>query len=126
MNGELQNPAYAYISGRIDKMLVPTLLYFLAQKSSHGYELIQTINESGFSEIEADPATIYRNLRRMEEDGLVISQWETNHAGPARRSYQLSPEGHLALDFCVQLIATKVEKMQAFLKECQLEVKGRD
>lgn len=124
MKEELENPAYAYITGRIDKMLVPTLLYFLAQKPSHGYELIQTINESGFSEIEADPATIYRNLRRMEEDGLVISQWETNQAGPARRSYQLSPEGHQALEFCIQLISNKVDKMQAFLKECQLEVKG--
>ncbi len=124
MKEEFENPSYAYITGRIDKMLVPTLLYFLAQKPSHGYELIQKINESGFSEVEADPATIYRNLRRMEEDSLVISQWETNQAGPARRSYQLSPEGHQALDFCVQLIANKVDKMQAFLKECQLEVKG--
>ena len=70
MQEEQQNPAYVYITGRIDKMLVPTLLYQLAQKPAHGYELIQKINESGFSEIEADPATIYRNLRRMEEDGL--------------------------------------------------------
>lgn len=119
MKEELLNPAYAFIAGRIEKMLVPTLLYYLAQKPSHGYELIQKINESGFSEIEADPATIYRNLRRMEEDGLVISEWETNHAGPARRAYHLSSEGYSALNFCVLLIADKVEKMQAFLKECQ-------
>lgn len=119
MKEELLNPAYAFITGRIEKMLVPTLLYYLAQKPSHGYELIQKINKSGFSEIEADPATIYRNLRRMEEDGLVISEWETNHAGPARRAYHLSSEGHRALNFCVLLIADKVEKMQAFLKECQ-------
>ena len=125
MQEEQQNPAYVYITGRIDKMLVPTLLYQLAQKPSHGYELIQKINESGFSEIEADPATIYRNLRRMEEDGLVISHWETEHTGPARRAYQLSTEGHQALDYCVQLITGKVEKMQAFLDEYRREVKGR-
>lgn len=58
MREELLNPAYAFIAGRIEKMLVPTLLYYLAQKPSHGYELIQKINESGFSEIETDPATI--------------------------------------------------------------------
>ena len=120
---ETQNPAFAYIAGRIDKMLVPTLLYFLANKPSHGYGLIQMVNESGFSEIEADPATIYRNLRRMEEDGLVISQWETENTGPARRAYQLSPEGHQALDYCVQLINDKVIKMQAFLEQYQREVK---
>lgn len=123
MKEEAQNPAFAYIAGRIDKMLVPTLLYFLANKPDHGYGLIQKVNESGFSEIEADPATIYRNLRRMEEDGLVISQWETENTGPARRSYQLSPEGHQALDYCVQLVTEKVIKMQAFLEQYQREVK---
>ena len=120
-----QNAAYAYISGRIDKMLVPTLLFFLAQQPSHGYELIQKINESGFSEIQADPATIYRNLRRMEEDGLVISHWQTEHTGPARRAYQLSPEGIQALDHCVNLISQKVEKMQAFLNKYQQEGMGQ-
>lgn len=116
------NPGFAYIAGRIDKMLVPALLYFLSHKPAHGYELIQKINESGFSEIEADPATIYRNLRRMEEDGLVISQWETEHTGPARRAYHLSPEGHQALAYCVQLITEKVTKLQAFLDQYQREV----
>lgn len=123
MKEEAQNPAFAYIAGRIDKMLVPALLSFLAHKPAHGYELIQRINESGFSEIEADPATIYRNLRRMEEDGLVLSQWETEHTGPARRSYHLSPEGHQALNYCVQLISDKVIKMQAFLEKYQREAK---
>ncbi|MCL4441881.1 MAG: PadR family transcriptional regulator [Firmicutes bacterium] len=123
---EVQNPAFAYIAGRIDKMLVPALLYFLAHKPAHGYELIQKVNGSGFSEIEADPATIYRNLRRMEEDGLVISQWETEHTGPARRAYQLSPEGYRALDYCVQLITDKVARMQAFLEQYQREVKGSE
>ncbi|WP_242831082.1 PadR family transcriptional regulator [Desulfosporosinus meridiei] len=122
---ETQNPAFAYIAGRIDKMLVPALLNFLAHKPAHGYELIQKINESGFSEIEADPATIYRNLRRMEDDGLVLSQWETAHTGPARRSYQLSPEGQQALEYCVQLITEKVIKMQSFLDQYQREVKER-
>ena len=123
MKEEAQNPAFAYIAGRIDKMLVPALLSFLAHKPAHGYELIQRINESGFSEIEADPATIYRNLRRMEEDGLVLSQWETEHTGPARRSYHLSPEGQQALNYCVQLISDKVIKMQAFLEQYQREAK---
>ncbi|MCL0046609.1 PadR family transcriptional regulator [Dehalococcoidales bacterium] len=104
-----------YISANIDKMLLPTLLFFLAEKPSHGYELIQKINETEFCEVEADPATIYRNLRKMEGDGLIISKWETGKAGPARRSYELSPEGQIALKYCVDLINNKVKKLQAFL-----------
>lgn len=124
MREEGHKSALTYIAGRIDKMLVPALLYFLAHKPSHGYELIQKVNESGFSEIEADPATIYRNLRRMEEDGLIVSEWATDHTGPARREYQLSPEGHQALEYCVQLITSKVERMKSFLKHYHQEVKS--
>ena len=114
----------AAIATRIDKMLVPALLLFLAQKSSHGYELIQKVNESGFSEADADPATVYRNLRKMEEEGLVISQWETTPTGPARRSYQLSDKGCQALKICVQLLAEKKEKIEAFLADYKSWIKG--
>jgi len=112
-----KEPHLNYISANIDKMLVPTLLFFLAEKHSHGYELIQHINEVDFCEVEADPATIYRNLRRLEKDGLIISKWETGLTGPARRSYKLSRLGHKALSHCIDLIENKAEKMQLFLRE---------
>lgn len=124
MKEQLPNTVLANLAGRIDKMLIPALLFFLAQKPSHGYELIQKVNQAGFVEIEADPATIYRNLRRMEEEGLVASHWDTEHAGPARRAYRLSPAGYRALDHCVQMINDKVNRMQAFLRAYRREVKG--
>ncbi|WP_003542358.1 PadR family transcriptional regulator [Desulfotomaculum nigrificans] len=117
MKDDQVNPAFSYIAANIDKMLVPTLLFFLYRKPSHGYELIQKINASPFCEVEVDPATIYRNLRRMEEDGLVVSKWQTGQAGPARRSYELSTEGEAALRYCVDLISHKVKVLQAFLEE---------
>ena len=117
MKDDSKSTALSYIDANIDKMLVPTLLFFLSQKPSHGYELIQKINESELCEVEADPATIYRNLRRMEEDGLVISMWQTSQSGPARRAYELSSEGEEALRYCAGLIAGKVKKLQAFLRE---------
>ena len=119
MRIDYKEPNLNYIAANIDKMLVPTLLFFLAKKHSHGYELIQKINEADFCEVEADPATIYRNLRRMEEDGLIISKWETGLTGPARRCYELTSSGHEALNFCVELINNKVEKMQIFLQKHQ-------
>jgi len=121
---ESKNTAFSYISANLDKMLVPTLLFFLYLKPSHGYELIQKINESEFCEVEADPATVYRNLRRMEEDGLVVSNWETGQAGPARRSYELSEQGKEALHHCVHLINQKVSRLQAFLEEYNSRLKG--
>ncbi|AEG58864.1 PadR family transcriptional regulator [Desulforamulus ruminis] len=117
MKDESKNSALNYIAANLDKMLIPTLLFFLSQKPSHGYELIQKINESELCEVEADPATIYRNLRRMEEDGLVISKWETSQAGPARRAYELTAEGATALQYCAGLVTAKVKKLQTFLDQ---------
>ncbi len=111
------------IANRIDKMLVPALLLFLARKPSHGYELIQKINEAGFSEVDADPTTVYRNLRRMEEEGLVISRWEATPVGPARRAYQLSNKGYQALKICVQLLNEKKQKIEAFLADYKSWIK---
>ncbi|WP_031515747.1 PadR family transcriptional regulator [Desulfofalx alkaliphila] len=111
------NKVYRHLAGRLDKMLVPTLLFFLSQKPSHGYELIQKIDEANFCELEVDPATIYRNLRKMEEDGLVISKWQAESIGPSRRLYQLTAEGERALIYCVELVKEKVDNLQTFLNE---------
>lgn len=125
MQEEQKDPALIYVLANLDKMLVPTLLFLLFQKPTHGYELIQKINEYKFLDVEADPATVYRNLRRMEEDGLVVSKWETGQSGPARRSYELNPAGEEILDHCVEIIAGKVQKLQAFLSDYYLEVRGK-
>ncbi|MDO7789149.1 PadR family transcriptional regulator [Desulforamulus aquiferis] len=125
MQEEIKDPALSYVLANIDKMLVPTLLFLLYQKPSHGYELIQKIHEYKYHDVEADPATVYRNLRRMEEDGLVISKWQTGQSGPARRSYELSPAGEEALSRCVEVIDSKVQKLQTFLNDYYLEVRGK-
>jgi PadR family transcriptional regulator, regulatory protein PadR len=59
----------------------------LVAKPAHGYELIRVLHDIDTIEGDLDPATVYRNLRRMEEDGLVSSYWESDSAGPARRLY---------------------------------------
>jgi DNA-binding PadR family transcriptional regulator len=41
---------------------------------------------------------LYRTLRQLEANGNVVSEWETDRGGPARRVYSLTPDGehHLA------------------------------
>lgn len=41
--------------------------------------------------------SIYPALRRLEEDGLVHSEWE---AQPPRKAYQLTHDGEVALETC--------------------------
>jgi PadR family transcriptional regulator PadR len=59
-------------------------------QEQYGYSLISSLNEQGF-EIGQD--TLYPLLRRLEQQGLLESQWRVEDPRP-RRYYQLNDAGH--------------------------------
>jgi len=64
----------------------------LREESSYGYELMERLLEGfGFEQIRA--GSLYRILRRMEQEGLCKSEWETSAGGPARRMYSITEDG---------------------------------
>lgn len=73
-------------------LVQPRLLLQLVRKPAHGYELMEALGRDE-DEPAADPGSLYRTLRLLEEEGLVRSTWETGEAGPARRVYELTGEG---------------------------------
>ncbi|MEW6727693.1 helix-turn-helix transcriptional regulator [Desulforudis sp. 1088] len=113
LNGESSEYA-AYL--RAERLLQPGLLLLLSLRPMHGYELIQMLNGVAFTGEESDPATVYRNLRRMEDDGLVHSQWEAGESGPARRVYHLTVEGEHLLDMMAANARRRREQLEAFLR----------
>ena len=68
-----------------------SLLLLIGEAPAHGYDLLDHIGQLGLRNV--DPGGLYRTLRVMEDDGLVSSWWEHSAAGPARRTYRLTPEG---------------------------------
>lgn len=78
---------------RMEGFLQPCLLLLLAEKPTHGYELMENMNRLGLWAGVPDAGAVYRHLRRLEEDGLVHSRWSTSGPGPARRLYEITPEG---------------------------------
>ena len=71
--------------------ITPWVLLVLKQWSLHGYLILQQLNRMGFSGI--DHATLYRELRRLESQGFVASEWEAGESGPARRVYRITDAG---------------------------------
>ena len=71
--------------------LRPCLMLLIAETPSHGYDLLERLEELGLG--ATDPGGLYRTLRAMEREDLVKSEWETSTAGPARRTYTLTDEG---------------------------------
>jgi len=104
-------------SGRMTRFLQPRLLLLLAKmKQSHGYELIEHIGELGFEEETPDVGAVYRNLRNMEKEGLVTSEWDTKGTGPARRLYRLTLDGEEMLHSWAVSIRQRKIALEQFLE----------
>ena len=99
--------------GRVQRFVQPWLLLLLLDKPSHGYELMERLAEEGAP--EADPGLIYPMLRQLEKDGLVRSAWDTEGKGPARRLYEVTPEGVEYLHAWAVNIRKTRERLDGFL-----------
>ena len=71
--------------------MTPWVLLVLKQWNIHGYLIMQYLNQMGFPEV--DHATLYKELRRLESDGYIESEWETDGNGPAKRVYRITDAG---------------------------------
>ena len=61
-------------SKKTERYIQPSILLALKIKPSYGYKLIQKISQFGFIEGQVPPGMIYRHLRELEENGLVVSE----------------------------------------------------
>jgi poly-beta-hydroxybutyrate-responsive repressor len=102
--------------GKVERYIQPSVLLALKAKPSYGYELIQEMSRFGFVEGQAPPGMIYRHLRDLEEHGLVSSEWKTDGTGPAKRMYELTPEGESVLEFWIEYMETQARKLLDFVE----------
>lgn len=58
-------------------------------EEQYGYSLIQRLSELG---LQVEQGTLYPLLRRLEDQGLLQSDWRVEESRP-RRYYRISPVG---------------------------------
>ena len=112
-------------SKKTERYIQPSILLALKTKPSYGYELIQVISQFGFIEGQVPPGMVYRHLRELEENGLVVSEWETEGAGPAKRVYQLTAEGLQVLQFWIGYMKNQAERLLKFIELYQQAAKKK-
>lgn len=61
------------------------------QRSHYGYALLETMQEK---KIDIEANTLYPLLRRLESQGLLVSDWNTSESRP-RKYYTISKKGEL-------------------------------
>jgi PadR family transcriptional regulator PadR len=61
----------------------------ILRRPGYGYGLLERLHEGG---VEVDANTLYPMLRRLEKQGLLASEWDTEGARP-RKYYVTSEQG---------------------------------
>jgi DNA-binding PadR family transcriptional regulator len=98
------------------RFTTPAVLLLLSQKPAHGYDLLARLGDVfPRSGPLPDPGAFYRLLRGLENEGAVISSWETPQAGPARRVYSITTVGREQLDGWAVSIERDTRAMRDFL-----------
>ena len=99
--------------GRYRRAVLETsILASLAESTTHGYDLVEQIDELAADLVCIDPGTMYRLLRGLEEQGLVRSSWQTPEAGPSRRMYVITDQGIEALELMAKSLSMRAASMQ--------------
>lgn len=63
------------------------------RRPDYGYALLQRLTDKGFP---VDANTLYPLLRRLEDQGLLTSEWNTEESRP-RKFYRTSDDGEAVL-----------------------------
>jgi PadR family transcriptional regulator len=110
----LIRPGHWDVRARVERFVEPSLLLLLRERPLHGYELLERIPELG--EGRVDIGNLYRLLRRLEDEGLVRSEWSADLPGPAKRTYELTTQGRRLLDRWAEALAEAQGTIGNFLK----------
>ena len=104
--------------GRIERFQVAALLLLLRERPAHGYDLLERL-PSVLGDERIDVGNLYRVLRRLEEQGLVSSEWDESVPGPAKRTYELTDAGGEALERWAASLAETRDRIDRFLQRHQ-------
>jgi DNA-binding PadR family transcriptional regulator len=73
------------------------ILLALSESDLHGYGIMQSVKRQSGGEFRLGPGTLYANLARLLENGLVGETERKLKGGELRREYRLTASGERAL-----------------------------
>ena len=94
----------------------------LLAEPQYGYSLVTMLNEKN---IEVEPGTLYPLLRRLEKQGLLQSEWDTNESRP-RKYYFLSKDGKHVYSLLVNEWIQIVSSLNAVINSRGEDAGGND
>jgi DNA-binding PadR family transcriptional regulator len=104
----------------LQKLVQPLVLASLAPGPLHGYAITDRIaGENLYAGGPPNYSAVYRLLRGMERNGLVTSALVESSAGPARRQYSLTTDGHKCLAWWTKSLADYRKTIDSIMALCR-------
>lgn len=101
----------------MERFLEVCLLLLLYDEIGYGYGLIEQLTSFGFSVADLNLSTLYRTLRKMENEGLVTSLWEEGGQGPKRRVYEITMNGKKELDQWIKILKGRKSRIESLINK---------
>lgn len=71
----------------------PIILSLLLAGESYGYQILERVRQVTGGKLDWSSAMLYPVLHRLENDGLIRSQWKLSEEGRMRKYYFLTEPG---------------------------------
>lgn len=119
--GHGHNHCKRYPEKRWVQFLILRVLY---EKPSYGYKIVKSIEDLTHGRHQVKLGTVYTLLRRMEERGLLSSQWEESEKAPDKRTYQVTKKGEGLLKGWLEAIIERQKMMNKMVEFYKLHFEG--
>jgi DNA-binding PadR family transcriptional regulator len=74
------------------------ILFALAEGEKHGYAIMKEVESSSGGQFLMGPGTLYTNIQRLLELGLIQETSTSSDSERRRRCYRVSPTGRKVLE----------------------------
>jgi PadR family transcriptional regulator PadR len=105
------------LQGTLDLLVLRSLL----AGPNHGYAITTRIHQLSQEVLKVEEGSLYPALYRMEEQGLIASEWSTTENNRRARFYKLTRKGRLAaqaeLDSWLRLSRAITQVLRAIEQE---------
>lgn len=91
--GKRDNNGTAVLRGTLDLLILRTL----SLKPMHGWGITQRIQQLSNDALQVGQGSLYPALQRLDQRGLVESDWQVSDQGRRARVYRLTRSGRQAL-----------------------------
>jgi PadR family transcriptional regulator PadR len=92
------------------------LLSLLSEEPMYGYQITQELQQRSEGYFEMKEGLVYPALHRMEQDGLLKSEWRSVAGSRRRKYYFITEEGRKALTRSVAEWTTFTEKLMDVIR----------